>query len=58
MVQCYSVGTEDGIDAETYLDDPRTRLSAYYRQTARLVGYCHKAGLRESVECVHDPEEV
>lgn len=44
--------------ADDDVDALRTRLGAYYRQTAPLVGYYHRAGLLKSVECVGGPDEV
>ena len=36
----------------------RTRLTEYYRKTAPLIGYYHRAGLLRRVESLGGPEEV
>lgn len=56
---CDACGSKDlRRRADDDVDALRTRLGAYYRQTAPLVGYYHRAGLLKSVECIGDPDKV
>ena len=56
---CDACGSKDmRRRADDDADALRTRLGAYYRQTAPLVGYYHRAGLLKSIECIGGPGEV
>ena len=56
---CDACGSKDmRRRADDDVDALRTRLGAYYRQTAPLVGYYHRAGVLNSVECIGGPDEV
>lgn len=56
---CDACGSKDmRRRADDDVDALRTRLGAYYRQTAPLVGYYHRAGVLKSVECIGGPDEV
>ncbi len=56
---CDACGSKDmRRRADDDADALRTRLGAYYRQTAPLVGYYHRAGLLKSIECIGGPDEV